>query len=320
MKYMPLMYGVWGWAFPAGLIMYWTTANAIQISQQTLMLRAGHIGPEALERRMAEQREKMAQGTPQKKGIMGWMNEKAESARNQQEVVKKPPPKAGRSQAGAEEADARTGRRPARQAAQGRQAGQPAEAQEEEALNGRIALMAAGDSRDENVDIEEQADAVADFVEELLAKMDIDAIAEPTEQGGRVYVDILDGDPEDMSLLIGRHGQTLDAIQELSRQVVGHRLDQRIKVLVDVEDYRKRRAERVVEKAQAAAEARLGQRQRAGARADGRSRAEDRPRRRRRDRGRDAPNPGARTPIDTSSSSPTERRRASRGPPLGCFT
>jgi YidC/Oxa1 family membrane protein insertase len=91
MKYMPLMYGVWGWAFPAGLIMYWTTANAIQISQQTLMLRAGHIGPEALERRMAEQREKMAQGTPQKKGIMGWMNEKAESARQQQEVVKKPP-------------------------------------------------------------------------------------------------------------------------------------------------------------------------------------------------------------------------------------
>jgi len=117
--------------------------------------------------------------------------------------------------------------------------------------------MAPGDRRDENVDIEEQADAVADFVEELLTKMDIDAIAEPTEQGGRVYVDILDGDPEDMSLLIGRQGQTLDAIQELSRQVVGHRLDQRIKVLVDVEDYRKRRAERVVEKARAAAEAAL---------------------------------------------------------------
>jgi spoIIIJ-associated protein len=117
--------------------------------------------------------------------------------------------------------------------------------------------MVGGDRRDENVDIEEQADAVADFVEELLGKMDIDAIAEPTEAGGRVYVDILDGDPEDMSLLIGRHGQTLDALQELSRQVVGHRLDQRIKVLVDVEDYRKRRAERIVERAQAAAEAAL---------------------------------------------------------------
>ena len=71
MKYMPLMYGVWGWAFPAGLIMYWTTANAIQISQQTLMLRAGHIGPEALERRMAEQREKMAAGHAPEEGHHG---------------------------------------------------------------------------------------------------------------------------------------------------------------------------------------------------------------------------------------------------------
>jgi len=107
------------------------------------------------------------------------------------------------------------------------------------------------DSRE--VDIEEQADAVADFVEELLAKMDIDAIAEPSEADGRVYVDILDGDPDDMSLLIGRHGQTLDALQELARQVVGRRLDERIKVLVDVDDHRKRRASRVAETAREAA-------------------------------------------------------------------
>jgi spoIIIJ-associated protein len=112
----------------------------------------------------------------------------------------------------------------------------------------------ADDRRNEEIDVEEQADAVADFVEELLVKMDIDAIAEPVERGGRVYVDIVDGDPEDMSLLIGRQGQTLDAIQELSRQVVGHRLDQRIRVLVDVEDYRKRRTSLVEEKAREAAQ------------------------------------------------------------------
>jgi spoIIIJ-associated protein len=111
----------------------------------------------------------------------------------------------------------------------------------------------ADDGR-QDVDIEEQADAVADFVEELLGKMDIDAIAEPSEEDGRVYVDILDGEPDDMSLLIGRHGQTLDAIQELVRQVVGHRLDERIRVLVDVEDYRKRRASRLVEQARDAAD------------------------------------------------------------------
>lgn len=99
MKYMPLMYGVWGFAFPAGLIVYWTTANAIQIGQQALMLRAGHIGPEALERRMAEQRAKMAanEGKPPRKGVMGWMNEKAEQAQKQQDTTRKQqPPKGGR--------------------------------------------------------------------------------------------------------------------------------------------------------------------------------------------------------------------------------
>ena len=101
--------------------------------------------------------------------------------------------------------------------------------------------------RDDGVDLEEQADAVADFVEELLVKMNIDAIAEPAQEGDRFYVDVLDGSEEDMALLIGRQGQTLDAIQELARQVVGHRLDQRIKVLVDVDDHRKRRAAYLVE-------------------------------------------------------------------------
>jgi spoIIIJ-associated protein len=110
------------------------------------------------------------------------------------------------------------------------------------------------DDAHEQIDLEEQADAVADFVEELLAKMEIDAIAEPSEEGGRMYVDILDGTDDDMAALIGKHGQTLDAIQELARQIVGHRLDQRIRVLVDVEDYRKRRASRLVELAEEAAE------------------------------------------------------------------
>ena len=103
-------------------------------------------------------------------------------------------------------------------------------------------------------DVEEQADAVADFVEELLLRMEIDAIAEPSERAGRIYVDILDGPEDDMAMLIGRHGQTLDAIQELARNVVGRQLDQRIRVLVDVQDYRKRRADELAERARRAGE------------------------------------------------------------------
>lgn len=113
------------------------------------------------------------------------------------------------------------------------------------------------DRRDGDPDapeLEEQADAIADFVEELLERMGIDAIAEPTTHRGHVYVDIVDGPEDDMALLIGRHGQTLDAIQELARTSVGRRLDDRIRVLVDVGDYRKRAEERLVEQAREIAE------------------------------------------------------------------
>ncbi|MGI8616385.1 MAG: protein jag [Actinomycetota bacterium] len=106
----------------------------------------------------------------------------------------------------------------------------------------------------EGADLEEQADAVADFVEELLERMGIDAIAEPVSHRGHVYVDIVEGPEDDMALLIGRHGQTLDAIQELARTSVGRRLDDRIRVLVDVGDYRKRQEERLIEDAREVAE------------------------------------------------------------------
>jgi spoIIIJ-associated protein len=110
----------------------------------------------------------------------------------------------------------------------------------------RISRTAAAEVDEE---LEEQADAAADFLEELLSRMGIDAIAEPHSHSGHMYVDIVDGPEDDMALLIGRHGQTLDAIQELARMVVGHRLDERVRVIIDVGDYRKREEYRLVERA-----------------------------------------------------------------------
>jgi YidC/Oxa1 family membrane protein insertase len=90
MKYMPLMFAFFGLTFPAGLVLYWTTSNAFQIGQQAFLLRAGHIGPDALERRMAEQRAKAASGEPAKKGFMARMMERAEQAQGPQGSQKPP--------------------------------------------------------------------------------------------------------------------------------------------------------------------------------------------------------------------------------------
>jgi spoIIIJ-associated protein len=98
-------------------------------------------------------------------------------------------------------------------------------------------------------DLEDQADTAADFLEELLGHMGIDAVAEPNLHGDHMYVDVIGEDEDDMALLIGKHGQTLDAIQELMRMAVGRRLDERVRVIVDVEDYRKRRESRLADRA-----------------------------------------------------------------------
>jgi spoIIIJ-associated protein len=103
-------------------------------------------------------------------------------------------------------------------------------------------------------ELEEQADAAADFLDDLLSRMNVDAIAEPNKHEAHMYVDIVDGPDDDMALLIGRDGETLDAIQELTRMVVGRRLDQRIRVIVDVDDYRKQREGRLADRARELAE------------------------------------------------------------------
>jgi YidC/Oxa1 family membrane protein insertase len=88
LRIMPLFFGFIGYSFPSGLVLYWTVSNLFMIGQQTLLLRAGHIGPDALEKRMAEQKAKMAAQAdkPQKKGIMASMMERAEVERQRREA------------------------------------------------------------------------------------------------------------------------------------------------------------------------------------------------------------------------------------------
>lgn len=38
-RVMPLIFGVWGFLFPAALVLYWTTTNLVQIGQQYFLLR-----------------------------------------------------------------------------------------------------------------------------------------------------------------------------------------------------------------------------------------------------------------------------------------
>lgn len=106
------------------------------------------------------------------------------------------------------------------------------------------------DSEPSQDEVDEQADLATEFLQDLLDKMGIDADVEPHFVDGIMYVEIwgAEGDDE-MGILIGRHGSVIDGLQELVRVMVGHRMDSRCRLVVDVEDYQKRRRARLVSKA-----------------------------------------------------------------------
>jgi spoIIIJ-associated protein len=111
--------------------------------------------------------------------------------------------------------------------------------------------------RDEDIGgvaLEEQAEVAEEFLLGLLDRMDLDADVDHNVVDGVMYVDILAGqDAEGMGLLIGRHGQTLDALQEVVRCAVQRRTESRCRVMVDVEDYRKRRRSQLIQRARSVA-------------------------------------------------------------------
>jgi spoIIIJ-associated protein len=100
-------------------------------------------------------------------------------------------------------------------------------------------------------ELDEQAEIAAEFLEGLLERMGIAASVEPNLEDGTMYVDVIGPEPddEDMGLLIGRHGQTLESLHELTRVVVAQRSGMRPRIIVDVEDYRKRQVDRLVARA-----------------------------------------------------------------------
>jgi spoIIIJ-associated protein len=86
---------------------------------------------------------------------------------------------------------------------------------------------------------QEQAAALgAEIVRGILERMGLDGDVNTRIAGGTVFVEIFG---EEMGILIGRSGTTLEALQELVRAGVQRRLKTRQALVVDVESYWERR-------------------------------------------------------------------------------
>lgn len=104
-------------------------------------------------------------------------------------------------------------------------------------------------------DFEEQAEVALRFLDGLLEAMGLDADLDVRTADGVTYVEMWSPtSSEDMGLLIGKHGHTLDSLQELVKSHVQRETGERCLVQVDAEDYRKRRRSRIIQRARGVAQ------------------------------------------------------------------
>jgi spoIIIJ-associated protein len=99
---------------------------------------------------------------------------------------------------------------------------------------------------------QEPAERVREVVEEVLDELDLDGEVEIAEDEARIVASI-EGD-DDYGLLIGKRGQTIDALQLIAYQAAFRGMRDRKRVIVDAAGYRERRRETLEARADRAAE------------------------------------------------------------------
>jgi spoIIIJ-associated protein len=88
--------------------------------------------------------------------------------------------------------------------------------------------------------LEEEIEIAKQLMAGLLERIGVGTGVEGFLREGNLYLEIK-GDRE--GILIGRYGRTLDSLQILINRMINKQLKRPVKVILDIDDYRKRRVE-----------------------------------------------------------------------------
>ncbi|MFF7388804.1 MULTISPECIES: Jag family protein [Streptomyces] len=116
---------------------------------------------------------------------------------------------------------------------------------------------AASEGGDTLTRLEQEGEIAADYLEGLLDIADLDGDIDMDVEADRASVSIIsDSGSRDLNKLVGREGEVLEALQELTRLAVHRETGDRSRLMLDIAGYRaKKRAELSELGAKAAAEA-----------------------------------------------------------------
>ncbi len=92
--------------------------------------------------------------------------------------------------------------------------------------------------------LEQEGDIAADYLEELLDIADLDGDLDMDVEGDRAAVSIVGAD---LQQLVGRDGEVLDALQELTRLAVYRETGDRSRLMLDISGHRAAKRTRLIE-------------------------------------------------------------------------
>jgi spoIIIJ-associated protein len=107
---------------------------------------------------------------------------------------------------------------------------------------------------DRTKQLEEEGEIAADYLEELLDIADLDGDIDLDIKHGRAAVEIVADDDAGLRPLVGRDGQVLEALQELTRLAVQARTGERSRLMLDVVGFRAARRQELTRLAERAVE------------------------------------------------------------------
>jgi spoIIIJ-associated protein len=92
--------------------------------------------------------------------------------------------------------------------------------------------------------LEEEGEIAADYIEGLLDIADLDGDIDMDVEGERAMVSVVGATLED---LVGKKGEVLEALQELTRLAVHRKTGERSRLMLDVSGFRERRRAELTE-------------------------------------------------------------------------
>ena len=109
-----------------------------------------------------------------------------------------------------------------------------------------------GDDEDYTGDPQTEEESIAAaFVSKVLTGIGVRSNISSSSDDETIYINVTG---KDVGAVIGRHGETLDAIQYLTNLVINRHSESRKRVVVDISGYRKRREESLISLAERTAE------------------------------------------------------------------